>query len=160
MSKPVDPHPELAFFNGLSGWLRIDFNLPDRELFDRDNPPNWKTVQLMRFEFEIKHYLPEEQDFCPLTDEELDSVAFVGGHIVLRNLNLISEAVAVRHEAPNGRYFTVKQLRQAIEDTERAARIQFGEDRELDLDCLDAGHVYFEGIGPQQDGSWLIYWGS
>lgn len=84
-----------------------------------------------------------------LTRAELDRVAFRGGQIKLRG----EAGKVVSHDAPNGEFFTVRDLLHAVEETERQTR---GRADESDLFC----HIFFEGIGLAADGVWDISWGS
>ncbi|MGA9520488.1 MAG: hypothetical protein WBV82_03435 [Myxococcaceae bacterium] len=61
----------------------------------------------------------------------------------------------VEHRAPNGKHFTVRELVKAVEETERQSR-----SRSNWLGGIDVHHVYFEGIHPENDGTWSIAWGS
>ena len=96
---------------------------------------------------------PDADDDPPLTDAVALLVAFGGPSIVLRG----EAEIPVTHAAPNGRSFTVAELLDAVEETERQTRGEtawFG--------GVDVSHVFYEGICPAEagDGSWQILWGS
>ena len=61
----------------------------------------------------------------------------------------------VSHNAPNGEFFTVRDLLHAVEETERQTR---GQTQELGSSCWC--HIFFEGIHLVADGVWDISWGS
>ena len=70
------------------------------------------------------------------------------------SINLRGEAgQVVPHTASNGSFFTVRELLQAIEETERLTRAE-----SQWLGGID--HVLFEGIYPEVEGVWRICWGS
>ena len=93
----------------------------------------------------------DTEEFRDLTPEEFDSLAFRESHIKLRG----ESGEVVSHNAPNGTFFTVQQLLQAVEETERQTR-----DQSEWLGGVDVHHCYFEGISLDDDGAWGIYWGS
>ncbi len=76
-------------------------------------------------------------------------VVFRGGVLTLRGLGK-----PVRHTQPDCE-FTVRDVLEAVEETERQTRGQtawFG--------GIDVHHVYFEGFDGEEDDVWLIGWGS
>lgn len=93
----------------------------------------------------------ENDDFRDLTDEEMNQVVFEEPQI-----RLGSHEGTVTHQAPNGKHFTVQDLIQAIEITEKETRAKtewFG--------GVDVHHVFYEGLhwsGAEE--SWRIMWGS
>lgn len=144
-------HPELDFFNNLSGTLDIELEVPG-ETFDNlaalYASPNARVIRL---DFEAEFFIRESETFRPITPEELDSVAFRDNLIRLRRY----DGDTVAHHAPNGSFFTVRDLLRAVEETERQTRDQSEWD-----EGVDVHHIYFEGIHPRVDGVWVIYWGS
>jgi hypothetical protein len=60
----------------------------------------------------------------------------------------------VEHDAPNGKAFTTRDLKAAIEKTEQAGR-----ENAPWLGGVDVHHVFFEGIELEDD-VWTICWGS
>ncbi len=52
-------------------------------------------------------------------------------------------------------HFTVRELLQAVEDTERQTR-----GKSDWFDGVDIHHVYFEGLHEEEPGIHTIYWGS
>ena len=112
------------------------------------------TATLTRVTLRAEVY-EEEDDNCEgdpraLTEEELSRVAFTGEHLVLRGLG-----EPVRHRAPDGRRFTVRDVLAAVEETERQTR----GDSEW-FGGIDMHHVFFEGLYLEEEGVWTIYWGS
>jgi hypothetical protein len=78
----------------------------------------------------------EDDDFRDLSGAELLAVAFAQPEIVMRGLG-----APVRHAAPNGVHFTVRDLLTAVEETERATGNQsswFG--------GVDIHHVLFQAF--------------
>lgn len=135
-TKPTVRMTKIEFFDNVSGRLEIhedsDGEFSDCEL--RANAIDTKT-----------------KNFRRLTAAELDSVVFRGKQIRLRGM----AGKVVSHDAPNGEFFTVRDMLHAVEETERRTRGQsdwFGE--------VDFIHIFFEGIRLADDGVWDITWGS
>ncbi|MFE3189463.1 hypothetical protein ACFXHA_10670 [Nocardia sp. NPDC059240] len=92
----------------------------------------------------------EDGEIRDLTVDEFDRVV-----LELPTLNLRGFGDPVAHRASNEKWFTVRDLAAAIAETERLTRQQsqwFG--------GVDVHHIFFEGIGKNDDGVWEIYWGS
>jgi hypothetical protein len=149
--EPMSSHPELEFFNSLSGKLEIELDVPAEQVGNLLNLRASPDAQLVRLELRAEVFNPDTEEFRPLTPEELDAVAFRGRSIQLRS----EDGEAVSHDAPNGSFFTVRELLRAVEETERRTRA-----RSEWLGGIDVHHVFFEGIHPGDDGVWDIYWGS
>ena len=145
-------HPELEFFNSLSGNLKIELDVPAEPVANLLNLRAAPDARVVRLELRAEVFNPETDEFRPLTPAELDAVAFRGSSIRLRGEE--AEEV-VSHAAPNGSYFTVGELLRAVEETERRTRAQSEW-----LGGVDVHHVFFEGIEPGEDGVWEICWGS
>lgn len=149
--RPVDGKLDspLTFFNGLSGILRIELSEPTErvveELENRRAPPS-AVILSLRLEANVF----ENDDMRPLTEAELEQVVLTEGEVVLE-----SHGRAIRHAAPNGVHFTVRDLLAAVEETERKTR----GDSEW-FEGVDVHHVFFEGIDLRDDGAWHIHWGS
>jgi hypothetical protein len=144
-------HPELAFFKTLSGKLEIDLTAPTEQIGTLENVRATPEAAIRSLRLVAEVYNRDSQTFRSLTPEELQSVAFQGSEI-----NLRSEAdETVSHQAPNGKFFTVQDLLNAVEETERQTR-----DQSEWFDGVDVHHVYFEGIHDRGDGAWQIAWGS
>lgn len=145
-------HPELEFFNSIRGKLRIGLDLPAEPVpglpLCRRAAPNARMIYLL---LEPGIYDGEADEPRPLTQEELDSVAFRGLSIRLQGKG----GVTVLHDAPNGSYFTVGELLRAVEETERQSRPKSEWDGGIDVD-----HVFFDGISPCPGDVWDICWGS
>lgn len=144
-------HPELTFFNSLSGRLKIDLDIPAEQVGHLTNLRASPTARVVRLTLEAEVFIRDTGEFRPLNPEEWDAVAFRGRSIRLRT----DDGEAVLHHAPNGSFFTVRELLQAVEETERRTR-----DRSEWLGGVDIHHIFFEGIHPGEDGVWQIYWGS
>lgn len=152
MVKKKKNRPELEFFNSISGTLEIEMNLPPtrrfKNLANLFSPSEAKIISL-KLQWEIFNH--EQDDFRDLTPEELDSIAFNEPQIKLRSL---SDEI-VLHHAPNGKFFTVRDLLLAVEETERKTRGQSNW-----YDGIDIHHIYFEGIESGARDVWDIGWGS
>lgn len=146
-------HPELEFFNSLSGKLEIELNVPPVQVGNLLNQRATPEAGIVSLKLTAEVFNDETETFRPLTPEELDSVAFRGASIRLRS----EEGEAISHAAPNGQFFTVRQLLHAVEETERQTR-----DQSEWLGGVDVHHVFFEGIHQEdeEDDVWEIYWGS
>lgn len=143
-------HPELEFFNNLSG--RLEFELSEEpkpiapNLANLAAPPSARLVSL-----HLSAEVFEDKEFRELTAEERASLAFPEPRIMLRGTN----GASVEHQAPKGAGFSVDELLAAVEETERQTRggsEWFG--------GVDVHHAFFEGIYPREDGTWGIAWGS
>lgn len=144
-------HPELEFFNGLSGELTIDLTIPPQQVGNLLNLEASADARVTKLKLESKVFNRDTKHFRDLTSQELDSIAFRRAEIRLRG----ASGEVVTHNAPNGRFFTVQQLLWAVEETERQTR-----DQTEWLGGVDVHHVFFEGIHPAKDGVWQICWGS
>jgi hypothetical protein len=144
-------HPELEFINSLSGKLAIELDVPAARIGDLDNLRALPEARIARLELHVEVFNRETEQFRPLTAEEYDAVAFRGKSIRLRS----EDGDPVTHAAPNGSFFTVRDMMRAVEETEQQTRSNsewFG--------GIDVHHVYFEGIELSDDGTWDICWGS
>jgi hypothetical protein len=145
-------HPELEFFNSLSGHLKIELDVPaERVAPNLLNLRASPDARVVRLELQAQVFNPDTQEFRPLTPQELDAVAFRGSSIRLQS----EDGDIISHDAPNGSFFTVRELLRAVEETERRTRAQSEW-----LGGIDVHHVFFEGIHPGEDDVWEIYWGS
>lgn len=104
-----------------------------------------KKVRLEAYRYD------EDYERISLTRKEL-SVPIIRR----KRITLIGEAgIPIKHEAPNGEYFTVGNVLKAVEKTERLTR----KDAEW-FGGIDCHHIYFEGIRPKGRGVYTISWGS
>ena len=143
------PNSELRFFNSLSGSLKVDLTDPAQPIADLLNVSPPPSARVVKVELGAEVFNQDTKEFRPLTPEELGSIAFRAGEIRLRG----ESGEIVTHHAPNGTFFTVEQLLEAVEETERQTRSEsewFG--------GVDVHHVFFEGIHPSEDedGVWDI----
>jgi hypothetical protein len=144
-------HPELKFFNSLSGKLEIELDTPAEPVANLLNLRAAPDARIVRVELRAEVYNPDTEEFRPLTPAELDSVAFRGRSIKLQS----EDGEVVAHDAPSGSHFTVRELLRAVEETERRTRAHSEW-----LGGIDVHHVFFEGIEPGEDGVWEVCWGS
>ncbi|MEU7141507.1 hypothetical protein ABZ942_18775 [Nocardia sp. NPDC046473] len=139
----------LEFFNGLSGTLVIELTEPTEDVAaNLSNQRATATAAIREVSFAPNVF--ENGDFRDLTVDEFDRVV-----LELPVLNLRGFGDPVEHRAPNGKWFTVRDLAAAIGETERSTRQQsqwFG--------GVDVHHIFFEGIHEGDGGVWEIYWGS
>lgn len=145
--------PELEFFNSLTGTLDVELDVPAEPVAGLLNLQAAPDARIVRVELRAEVFNPETETSRPLTADELDAVAFRDGSIRLRS----EDGEVVAHAAPNGSFFTVRELLRAVEETERQTRAQSEW-----LGGVDVHHVFFEGIHPdeEEDGVWEINWGS
>lgn len=142
----------LIFFNELSGVLRIELSEPtERVVESLENRKATPSAVIVSLRLEATVF--ENDDFRALTAGELERVVLVQSEVVLRSLR--SDGRAIRHSAPNGVHFTVRDLLGAVEETERQTR----GDSDW-FEGVDVHHVFFEGITLEKDGVWHIHWGS
>src|SRR5687767_5159719 len=109
----------LAFFNRLSG--RLDITLtesPSRITDSLYNQAAPSTAKIVSIELRLDVFEEDNGDFRPLTDAEWNRVAFRDATIHIRGAG----DRVVEHNAPNGRWFTTRELAAAIEETERQTR--------------------------------------
>ena len=153
ISERTMSHPELEFFNELSGKLEIELTSPTEQIGNLENVRATPDAQIVTLRLTAEVFNLETDTFRDLTADELHSVAFRGAQITLRG----ESGGMVTHEAPNAEFFTVQQLLNAVAETERQSR-----DQSEWLGGVDVHHVYFEGIHPDEDEDnvWAIYWGS
>jgi len=141
----------LEFFNDLTGTLEIQLTEPAQPiggLLNVEAPPHAKLVSL---HLSLAVFDSTTEKTRPLTDEELDRTVFEASEIRLQG----ESGEPVTHQAPNSTEFTVRDLIQAIEETERKTRgsTQW-------LGGIDVHHCFFEGLHESNNGSWEICWGS
>lgn len=143
-------HPELDFFNTISGQLEIELTEPTQNIGTLLNQRATPEARIKSLRLVPEIFVEDSGSFRELTSEELHSVAFNGSEITLVN----DAEQPVTHKAPNGKSFSVSDLLKAVEETERQTRGNtewFG--------GIDVNHVYFEGID-FDDGVGMICWGS
>jgi hypothetical protein len=96
--------------------------------------------------------------FRPLTDEELDRVVF------RTRTNKMGDGIGMYHkdggtvvqwDAGPSRTFTIRDLAEAIAETEAITRAKSDW-----MGGPDVHHVYFEGLDHGKDGVWRVSWGS
>jgi hypothetical protein len=140
----------MTLIEGLGGRLYIELSeptVPISPVLVNERATPGAQIESLRLE----SYVFEDDDFRPLTEEEYGRVALRESTIQLRG----EAGEPVTHRAPNGEYFTVLDVLRAVEETERVTRAKSDW-----LGGVDVHHVYFEGVHRQDDGTWLIHWGS
>jgi hypothetical protein len=139
----------LDFFSTLRGTLEVRLSEPSHKIVERlHNRAAPSTASIVSVHLHASVF--EGDDRRPLTEAELAQVVLTQPEIRMAGLGEV-----VVHRAPNGAAFTVRDLLAAVEETERRTRGQsewFG--------GIDVHHCYFEGIDPDDDGVWRIFWGS
>jgi hypothetical protein len=137
----------------VSGSLAIQLSEPPKRIGQLLNLFTESTTKIIDLTFEAQFYQRNAKGdpFRDLTSKELEAIAWDAPEITLT-----SEAGgAVSHTAPNKTNFTVADLLETIRQHELQTRGQtdwFG--------GVDVHHIFFEGLHPQKDGTWRIYWGS
>jgi hypothetical protein len=150
--------PGFNLFNRLSGTISIEMSEPPHrmgQLWNMQSPPTatlkdvtWPNPSI----YEKDNY---DDPFRPLTSEELDLVVLETPSIRVNSFACLKRTRNVEHKAPNGKYFTIRDMLGVVVETERQTR--------GDTDWfggIDVHHVFFEGIKLRDDGVWIIGWGS
>ncbi len=110
---------ELEFFNRLSGRLEVELTVPPEQMGNLTNLQASPDAEVVSVKLKAEVFDEDAEDgFRDLTEEELNSVAFRRKSIQLRG----ESGDAFEFDAPNGSYFTVQQLLQVVEETERQSR--------------------------------------
>ncbi|MEJ2125155.1 MAG: hypothetical protein P8Y67_13915 [Alphaproteobacteria bacterium] len=143
-------HPELEFFNKLSGRLEIELTVPTERIGNLSNVRTTPEAEIKSLRLVATVFNRNLGTFRELTLDELQSVAFLASQIALQG----ESGGVIMHEAPNGQCFTVQDLLNAVAETERQTR-----GKSTWFDGVDVHHIFFEGIH-QGDGVWEIHWGS
>jgi hypothetical protein len=138
------------FPDNFSGILRIKLSEPPERispnLLNLKSSPSATIVSL-----ELDANILKDDGFQPLTEADYQHIAFQGASITLRG----ESRESVEHHAPNGEFFTVRDMIRAVEETERQTR-----GNSEWYDGVDVHHIFFEGIRANDDGTWSIRWGS
>lgn len=96
----------------------------------------------------------DESEFRPLTRGEMRRVALRASTTTLSS-RLTRFAPKIRYIAPNGKYFTVKQLWECVSHYESVTR-EFSDW----LNGIDCHHIFYEGLTAADDGTLFAHWGS
>lgn len=86
-----------------------------------------------------------------ITDDVLNTTVYDKPELSLKGL----AGIVVEHVSPNNKCFTVQDVLNAVEETERQTR-----DKTEWFGGVDVHHVFFEGIGLDEDDIGNIWWGS
>jgi hypothetical protein len=150
-SELCEPHPELGFFNKVSGVLEIELNEDAKPM--KNLPGNFVSKpgsKVVKVVLNTELYNEENDSFRELSKAELNEKAFESKTIVIGS----ESGESVKHSAINGKYFTTKELISAVEFTELKTRGNtdwFG--------GVDVHHIFFEGLACHK-GIWVPFWGS
>jgi len=109
--------PKLEFFNRLRGTLRIEPTEPPQRFAPHMlnlKAPEMATIKSIRLEMGVFNVVGRRE----LTEAELALIVFDQPEIRLRG----ESGDCILHKAPNGRQFTVRDLIEAVESTERQTR--------------------------------------
>lgn len=147
---PPPTYPELTFFNSLSGRLEIELTEPPTKIAERlENVKATPSAKIKSLRLTVEVF--DKDQARPLTAAELDSVALRQPRVVL----VAESGHQVAHDAPNHEFFTVRDLVDAVEQTERKLR---GESEWFG--GVDVHHIYFEGLEPVGPATFQVLWGS
>jgi len=139
------------FFNSLSGHLEIELSEPSEAIGGLENQAARGGSRIVSLRLKALVYDDTSEDFREVTTEEYAAIAYAQPQIQLRG----QSGEPVTHRAPNGQFFTVRDLLDAVSETERQTRANTDW-----FDGVDIHHVWFEGIWPGDDDVWEISWGS
>lgn len=127
-------YEEMEFFNSIGGVPGVHVTQEPKSMKNLSGNKVAEKSELISVNLKPEIYLEEEGIFRQLTDIELNTIAFNRPSI-----ELVSKSdEVVEHKASNGKYFTVKELLNAVELTEKKTRKNtnwFG--------GVDIHHIYF-----------------
>jgi hypothetical protein len=157
--------PGFDLFNTLSGTIDVKLSeAPERigQLLNLKTTPSTKVLDV-KWHPEI--YTADDENsndnlFRPLTSEDLDLVVFDTSELYVNSHACMHPGRMIKHEAPNGENFTVRDMIEVVAETERQTRGEtewFG--------GPDVHHIFFEGITESKDlyegqPIWTLQWGS
>lgn len=143
-------YSELRFFRSLVGRLEISLSEPAKPVSDKVAnlaAPRGAKIESLRLVLGVFDGNAQRE----LTAAELDSVALRESRVALSG----ESGKELEYDAPNGEYFTVRDLIRAVERAETALRA----DSEW-LGGIDVHHIYFEGLEMTKPGHFQVMWGS
>lgn len=144
--------PGFKFFNDLGGCVCIEMSEEPKHkrlMLNQYSSPTSKVKEVS-----WDPYIYTEDDTREPTPEELKLVVFEAPSIKLRSHACLSPSKVIEHTAPDGKYFTVKDMIKVICETEQQTRDEtdwFG--------GVDIHHVFYEGLTLNED-VWTVSWGS
>lgn len=157
----------IEFFNKFSATLIIELDIPPHQVGELLNQYAAESAKIKSVKFNVSA-VDYRNVNRPPSDSELDVIVFkqttlnLCSDLDLRAARLPDSKVIVAHSAPNGKYFTVRDVIAAIEATEFQTRQHtdwFG--------GVDVHHIFFEGIHRHPyrheevtESAWEICWGS
>jgi len=144
---------EIERFNKFSGTLEIELTRPPEKIPNTGCFRGAADAKIKSLALTVTTEIADQPKYAEraLTSQELLSVGFRGAQIQLRG----RAGITVLHNAPNGEYFTVEELFDAVEITEQRTR---GESEWFG--GIDIHHIFFAGIHQASDGVWEIHWDS
>jgi hypothetical protein len=172
------PTAPCDFFSELQGVLEIKFasrehtdkmdvsesesdprSVPDDDVSSVGSVPtaaDYRACRLRNPElFDYEADSEDEKPFRPLTRSELRRVALKAGTTTLSS-GLTRFAPKIKYNAPNGKYFTVKQLWECVSHYESNTR----EFSDL-FGGVDCHHIFYEGLSvDESNGTLAANWGS
>jgi hypothetical protein len=141
----------LEFFNSLFAVLDIELSKPAKPIGNLVNLTAKPEAKIVSLRLVAQVYEEEDDNTRDLTEAELNTVVFFAPMILIRG----ASGDDVGHQAPNGKHFNVRELLAAIEETERQTR-----GKTEWFEGIDIHHIFFDGIGENEQGVWEIFWGS
>lgn len=142
----------LQFFNDLGGTIHIEMSEEPKQIGTLLNQRSVSSSKVLGVSWDPHVYI--EDDTRELTSKELELIVFQDCSIKLRSYACLKPSKIVEHKAPNGKYFTVKDMIAVICEQERQTR--------GDTDWfggIDIHHIFFEGLTPDKD-VWIVSYGS
>ena len=152
--------PGFDFFNRLSGTIGVETSEKPERIGNLLNIKSTPNAKLLDVTWEPNVYQPDNdhEPFRDLTKDDWKRIVFDCSAITLgcSISNYCGDGEETEHQAPNGKYFTVRDMVKAVCDNQmqtRGATDWFG--------GIDVHHVFFEGITISEDGTFgTIGWGS
>jgi len=132
------------------GKLDIELSEPSRPMSStlmNQVAPEHATIKSVSFSAQIY----EKEEVREVLADEWKAAVIDEAHMDVRG----ESGRVMGFDAPNGRFFTLSDLKDVVERLELATR----GDSEW-FGGVDVHHVYFDGISREADGAWSIFWGS
>lgn len=151
MTRAQITQPGIEYFNEISGQLEIELTKPPVRIANLANlrAPAGAKIKTLSLKAEI--FEEEADEARALTAKELSRIVISRPTVQLKG----KADVVVTHAAPNGKFFTVADILEAIELTERQTR-----DKTEWFGGIDVHHIFLEGLHDAGGGVWEIQWGS
>lgn len=151
MTRAQITQPGIEFFNEISGQLEIGLTKPPERIANLANlrAPAGAKIKTLTLKAEMFDEAADEAR--ALTAKELSRIVISRPTVQLKG----KADIVVTHAAPNGKFFTVADILNAIELTERQTR-----DKTEWFGGVDVHHIFLEGLHDAGGGVWEIQWGS